>query len=112
MSQQVVSLSYRARRELVAQMAPRHHQASLARKMMMLDSLVETTGYARKYAIGLLNQETQVSPTIRRPRQPRYGSEVQRALCVAWRGARYICTKRLIPFLPFLLPYLERRGRL
>jgi len=31
----------------------------------MLDSLVETTGYARTYAIGLLNQETPGPLTIR-----------------------------------------------
>lgn len=49
-----VALSYRARREIVAQMAPQYLEASLARKRMMLDSLVEMTGYARKYAIGLL----------------------------------------------------------
>jgi len=79
MMHQVVALSYRARREIVAQMAPHYREASLARKIMMLDSLVEMTGYARKYAIGLLNQETQGRLTIRRPRQPRYGSEVQQA---------------------------------
>lgn len=111
MSQHVRSLSYSARRELVAQMAPRYREASLARKGMMLDSLVEMTGYARKYAIGLLNQEPQGPPTIRRPRQSRYDSEVQQALGVAWRATRYICAKRLIPFLPELLPYLERKGR-
>jgi hypothetical protein len=72
MSQQVVSLSYRARRELVAQMAPHYHQASLARKMMMLDSLVETTGYARKYAIGLLIRK-------RKCRQP-FGVRVSLAM--------------------------------
>src|SRR5258706_4100436 len=112
MMHQVVALSYRARREIVAQMAPHYREASLARKIMMLDSLVEMTGYARKYAIGLLNQETQGPLTIRRPRQPRYGSEVQQAWCVAWGAARYICAKRLIPYLPSLLPYLERKGRM
>ena len=57
MSEMVV-LSYRTRREIVAQIAPRYREASLARKRVMLDSLVEMTGYARKYAIELLNQET------------------------------------------------------
>jgi hypothetical protein len=108
----IVSLSYRPRRELIAQMAPRYREASLARKGMMLDFLVEMTGYARKYAIGLLNQEPQGPPTIRRPRQSRYGSEVQQALGAAWRVTRYVCAKRLIPFLPKLLPYLERKGRI
>jgi hypothetical protein len=79
----IVSLSYRARRELIAQITPRYREASLARKGMMLNSLVEMTGYARKYAIGLLKQEPQGPPTIRRLRQSRYGPEVQQALCVA-----------------------------
>ncbi len=109
---EMVVRSYRARREIVAQIAPCYREASLARKRMMLNFLVEMTGYARKYAIGLLNQETPGPPTIRRPRQPRYGSEVQQALFVAWKATRYICAKRLIPFLPKLLPYLERKGRL
>ena len=87
MQQQGISLSYRARHGLVAQMALRYREASLARKRMMLDSLVEMTGYARPYAIGLLNQETQGSPTIRRPQQPHYGSEVQQALFAVWRSA-------------------------
>ena len=97
---QRIALSYRTRREIVARMAPQYREASLARKRTMLDSLVEMTGYARKYAIGLLNQEPQGPPTIRRPRQSCYSSEVQQALGVAWRATRYICAKRLIPFLP------------
>ena len=81
---EVVALSYRARREIVTQIAPHYREASLARKTMMLDSLVEMTGYARKYAIELLHQETPAGPpTIRRPRPSRYGSEVQQALFFA-----------------------------
>jgi len=103
--------SYRVRREIVAQIAPCYREASLVRKRVMLDSLVEMTGYARKYAIALLHQETPPGPpTIRRPCPSRYGSEVQQALFVAWKAASSICAKRLIPFLPKLLPYLEHKG--
>ena len=31
---------------------------------------------------------------------------------MAWSAAHYICTKRLIPFLPELVPALERHGHL
>jgi hypothetical protein len=92
-------------------MAPAYREASLARKGVLLDRLVEMTGYARTYAIGLLNQEAPGLSPIRCPRQPRSGSEVQQALFVAWKATHSICAKRLIPFLPDLLPYLERRGR-
>ncbi len=40
------------------------------------------------------------------------GLEVQQALFLAWRAALYICPKRLVPFLPFLVPSLEQCGRL
>jgi hypothetical protein len=112
MSKPTGALRAQTRRELVAQMAPAYREASLARKGILLDRLVEMTGYARKYAIGLLNQEAPGLPPLRHPRQPRYGSEVQQALCVAWRATRSICAKRLIPFLPDFLPYLERKGRI
>ncbi len=110
MSNPTAALSARTRRELVAQMTLAYREASRSRKGLLLDRLVEMTGYARKYAIGLLNQEAPGLPPIRRSRQPRNGSEVQQALFVAWKAAHAICAKRLIPFLPDLLPYLERKG--
>jgi hypothetical protein len=36
-------------------MAPRYQQAAGPQKMLLLDQVVELTGYARKYAIRLLN---------------------------------------------------------
>jgi site-specific recombinase XerD len=78
----------------------------------LLDAFVEMTGYARKYAIHVLNQAPNEVGTLLRPRQPVYGPEVQQALFLAWRTARYICAKRLIPFLPTLVPFLERHGHL
>jgi hypothetical protein len=53
-----------------------------------------------------------VPPTIRRPRQPRYGSEVQQALFVAWGSCPLYLRETLDPLLPSLLPYLERKGRI
>ena len=44
-------LSYRAKRELLIQMAPRYREASSALKEVILDEFVAATGYARKYAI-------------------------------------------------------------
>ena len=79
---------------------------------MLLDSFIEMTGYARKYAIQMLNREPQGKLAILRPRLPIYGPEVQQALFLAWRAALYICPKRLVPFLPFLVPSLEQCGRL
>ena len=105
-------LSYRAKRELLLQVAPRYREASSALKEVILDEFVTTTGYARKYAIRLLNHPVDIKLTIERPRMPRYGSEVQQALHLTWTAANHICAKRLIPFLPTLVEALERHGHL
>jgi hypothetical protein len=81
------SLSYAARREVVERMALRYQQARLSQKTVLLDTVVAVTGYARKYAIGLLNQIPQGKRTIQRRRLPRYGPEVQQALAQAWKTA-------------------------
>src|SRR6266516_2189812 len=108
----VTSLSYAARREMVERVVPLYHEASLAQKGRLLDTLVAVTGYAHKYAIRLLNKAPEGKRTIQRRRSPHYGSQVQHALVKAWKAARCICTKRLIPFLPTLVAALERHGHL
>jgi len=93
-------------------MAPFYREASLAQKALLLDQVVLVTGYARKYAIGLLNRAPKGTHALKRPRSPRYGHEVQHALVQAWKAARHICAKRLIPFLPTLVTALEHHGHL
>ena len=105
-------MSYRAKRELVLQIAPRYREASSALKEVILDEFVAATGYARKYAIRVLNHPGDLKLNITRPRPPRYGAEVQHALQLAWTAANHICAKRLIPFLPTLVESLERHGHL
>jgi hypothetical protein len=107
-----VTLSYGARREVLAQVAPRYQQATGAQKMLLLDRVVEVTGYARKYAIQLLNHVPERASRILRPRLPIYGSAVQEALFLAWRSIQYPCAQRLVPFLPKLISVLERDGHL
>lgn len=106
-------MSFRSKRELLAQVAPRYQQASHAQKSVILDEFVAATGYARKYAILLLTRPPLPAPTqIRRPRAPRYGPAVQHALEIAWTATHYIGARRLVPFLPKLIPVLERHGHL
>jgi hypothetical protein len=101
-------MSYQAKRELLLQIAPRYREASSRLKEVILDEFVAATGYARKYAIRLLNHAADQKLTIIRP--PHYGPEVQHALHLAWTAANHICAKRLVPFLPTLVPSLERHG--
>lgn len=112
MSRPVPSLSYAARQEVIERMAPCYREASFPQKGVLLDTVVATTGYARKYAIRLLNQAPTGKRTIQRRRLPRYGQEVQQALVEAWKATRYICAKRLIPYLPTAVAALERHGHL
>jgi hypothetical protein len=105
-------MSYRAKKELLLQIAPRYREASSTLKTVILDEFVAATGYARKYAIRLLRHPVEPKLTIQRPRQPRYGPAVQEALHLAWTAANQICAKRLMPFLPTLVASLERHGHL
>ena len=105
-------MSYRAKRELLLQIAPRYREASSALKEVILDEFVAATGYVRKYAIRLLNHPADLKLTITRPRPPHYGPEVQQALHLAWTAANHICAKRLVPFLPTLVASLEQHGHL
>ena len=105
-------MSYRARRELLVRVAPRYQETRGAQKSRILDEFVAATGYARKYAIRLLHGPVQAPAPIQRVRTPRYGPAVREALTVAWSAANGICAKRLVPFLPDLLPTLERHGHL
>lgn len=106
-------MSFRAKRELLAQVAPRYQQAPPDQKSLILDEFVAATGYHRKYAIRVLaSPPLPPPPAIRRPRAPHYGPVVQAALEVAWAAANFIGTKRLVPFLPKLVPLLEQHGHL
>jgi hypothetical protein len=105
-------MSFPAKRELLRQVAPRYQSSSHGQRSVILDEFVAATGYARKYAIRLLTGPIIPPGWIRRPRAPRYGPAVREALEVAWRAANGICAKRLVPFLPELIPALERYGHL
>jgi hypothetical protein len=107
-----VSPSFQARRALLRHLAPRYQQASPAQKTLLLDSVVEWTGYTRKYAIELLNHGKHDQQTIQRRRLPQYRPAVQQALFLAWKATHYVCTKQLLPFLPSLVALLEGQGHL
>ena len=106
-------MSFQSKRELLIQVAPRYREARGQEKTVILDQFVSATGYARKYAVRLLHQPIPLlARTIKRPRERRYGKEVQEALVRAWTAANCICAKRLVPFLPELVPLLEEHGHL
>jgi hypothetical protein len=58
-------MSYRAKKELLLQIAPRYREASPSLKTVILDEFVAATGYARKYAIRLLRHPVEPKLTMR-----------------------------------------------
>jgi hypothetical protein len=105
-------MSQVSKSELVAELRPRYRKADRTEKQRILDELVATTGYHRKYAIQILNHYPRRSLQRRRPAKPKYGGPVVAALEQCWQAANGICSKRLVPVLPEYVAALERHGEL
>lgn len=108
-----LSMSFQAKRELLAKVAPRYREANKKQRSIILNEFISSAGYSRKYAIRLLLLP--VIPLIKkitRPREKLYDTTVQEALKVTWAATNYIASKRLAPFLEELVPSLERHGHL
>ena len=103
-----------ARRELALRTAVRYKNAARPEKKRILAEFLESTGFHRKHATRLLNDilRGERSRQERRGRVRRYGPAGQAALVAAWRTVNYVCGKRLVPFLPELIPTMERHGHL
>src|SRR5215210_164426 len=70
-------MSFRAKRELLVQVAPRYRAARHGQRSVILDEFVAVTGYERKYAIRLLLGPIRPPGPIRRPRAAHYGPDCQ-----------------------------------
>src|SRR6266536_5218494 len=73
------SMSFRGKRELLVQVAPRYGRARHGHRSVILDEFVAVTGYERKYAIRLLLGPIRPPAPIRRPRAAQYGPNVREA---------------------------------
>lgn len=100
------------RYQLAAELGERYWAAGRRERGVMLDAFCLTTGYSRKYAISILRGRKRMPRLRRKPRRRRYGKAFQADLAVLWEAAGYICAERLHPFLPDLLPLLEKHRQL
>jgi transposase InsO family protein len=101
-------------REDVAAVRERSARAGRLEKGHLLTACCATTGYHRKAAIRRLRAPGGGGGAAPRPgaRPRRYGPAVAAALARVWEASGRLCAKRLVPFLPELLPLLERHGEL
>lgn len=97
--------------EYAMALRPRYLKACKREKQRILDEFCQVTGYHRKSAIRLLCHPPP-GTTKRRGRPKKYGPDLVPGLKVAWEAADRICSKRLAPFLPELIPILERHKEL
>lgn len=115
-------MSLKTRRELTHVTRSQYQQAISTAKSPILDAFVAATGYHRKYALTLLNLPIPPSTSITKtgkigsPSTPKtlrhrtrtYDKPVEKALLTVWKASNHLCSKRLVPFLPELLPALEQ----
>lgn len=109
-----MELTMRQKQAVTRRLAQEYQKASKKRKGQLLDALVQLTGYQRCYAARVLRQRSRPLPPRPRTRNrpPKYDREVFRALGQIWVICDGICGKRLAPYLPEILPVLERCGEL
>src|SRR5260370_22738348 len=84
------SMSFRGKRELLVQVAPRYSTARHGQRSVILDEFVAGPGYDRKYAIRLLLGPIRPPAPLRRPRAAHYGSGGKHPLSGVWSGANGI----------------------
>lgn len=104
-------MSQQSKRELVERIRDRYLRSGRKEKTKILDEFVAVTGLHRKHAIRVL-REGYRRERERRGRKRVYTGAVLEALVTVWRIEGCICGKRLKPFLPTLIPSLERHGEL
>ncbi len=105
-------MSQRSKKELVEEIRPRYLKAKKSEKKIMLDELVATTNYHRKYATRLLKHSLARRSNKKHGLPKVYHGEVVVALEQIWEVCGRICSKRLQPFLPEMVKVLERCGEL
>ncbi|MEZ4220936.1 MAG: hypothetical protein R3B13_08405 [Polyangiaceae bacterium] len=106
------AITGRARRELVKAVGERYRTGTYTEKRRILDEFVAVTGWHRKHAIRVLNEESCQRERARKARPRVYDEAVRQALLVLWEASDRLCAKRLRPLLPTLVVALEKHGHL
>jgi hypothetical protein len=105
-------MSQRSKREVLEEVRSRYLKAKRSEKKRIMDELVATTGYHRKYATRILKHGWPPSRGKKHGLPKVYQGEVIVSLEQIWEICGRICSKRLHPFLPEMVKVLERCGEL
>jgi len=127
-------LTMKQKQAVTRQMAEEYTRSTKKRKGEILDTLTELTGYNRSYAaralrqrarpvvlgrtmvngrkVSLIADDRRASKRKKRKRRKTYDKDVLVALQKVWVICDGICGKRLAPYLPEIVPVLERLGEL
>jgi len=98
------------RRAYLQAIQKRYRQRDRATEQTILNEFCEVCGYARKYAIRLLNRKAKpaASPTKRPGPKRKYQAEVLlEPLKRIWFTSDQLCGKRLKAAIPLWLPHYE-----
>lgn len=111
-----VPLTRKQARGMILELARDYGKASKKQKSEMLAHVVAVTGYTRSAAARALRSAVS-SPgrgsTKRRAKRGRkYGPDVIKVLRRIWAILDFLSGKRLAPFLPEIVPILERHGEI
>ena len=108
-----MGLTLAERRAVTETIAIRYRQAGRCGKTKILDELCATTGWHRNHARKVLTAALRPKVVVmRRPRPPKYGSDVIAALTVCWLVLGMPAGKRLAPMLGELVAVLRHFGEL
>jgi hypothetical protein len=97
--------------EYLKKLQVRYRKASKKERTIILDEVVKTTGYHRKYATALLNgKRKRVQGLVQRPRRRVYGAEEADAIMILAELFDHICSKLLRAAMDVELPRLYEAG--
>jgi len=97
-----------SRREYLAAIRLRYHEASRQEKTVILNEFCSVCEYHRKHALRLLNQREK-KPKKSPGRKPLYDApELLTALKRIWLATDQMCSKKLVAAIPLWLPYYEK----
>ena len=100
-------MSHQLKREYLIVIRERYRNSSRGKKSVILDEFCQVCGYARKYAIAILNGRIEPCERRARGRQVKYTAEVVFHLARLWRAMGMPGSTKLKAALPEWLEYDE-----